>query len=251
MALHVLADLQGGARGDRRIEQPVQRALAFEQRRRGQVVAVQVHQVEGKEDQRLLCAPRRARPAARRSWRCRVRPAPRSRRRSAPACRAAGGNLDQDAVALGPVQAGARAQPHRAGVDPGDRAIAVELDLVQPLLALGRARRRRSELRPEAAGQGALSAPWSALGRAGLSLRARPAAALPARRDPRPGGRSARSRGVPRQSPHPGAGPGERIALLDQSQLSPRSPSLGLRRTSIQPPPSFSPDRRNLSVPLR
>ena len=53
------------------------------------------------------------------------------------------------AVTLGPVEAAAREKPGLAVVDDGNGAIAVELDLVQPFLALRRLVDRGRELRLE------------------------------------------------------------------------------------------------------
>ena len=124
-------------------------------------------------------------------------------------------------------------QADRALIDARERAIAVELDLVQPVVAVGHARRRRRELRPHllrqrlfsGAGQRptfsrifALRLRGSGAGAGSLVLEELldPAAAQHALGPLR---RAARR-------PAPGRANGSRSLI--SSQLSPRSPVLGL-----------------------
>ena len=131
---------------DDRVEQGGQRLLALEQRDCREVVVVEVEEIEGEERQ-LVRAPLGERVLERRKAAVAAlvldqdlavdQRLPAGQRRE---------GLGERAVAVGPVEAGAGDQPGRAALDPGERAIAVELDLVQPVGARGRRARRRGEL---------------------------------------------------------------------------------------------------------
>ena len=145
-APHVIAELH--ARPPARPgEEPRQQLLAPDQRHGREVPAVQPHQIEGEEDE---LAPRPARQRV------------LQQREAAHAVlvlhhdlavdhRLAAGQraerIGQIAVPVRPVEPAAGDQPHRAVVDERQRAIAVELDLVQPLVAGRRRLDRAGELR--------------------------------------------------------------------------------------------------------
>ncbi len=148
VALDVLAELKRRGRRDDRSEQRAERPLALVQRHAREIVAVEVEQIEGEAgelvspafgervlkggeardpvrvldhdlavDQRVLTGERRER-------------------------------LGEQPVAVGPVLAGPGQQADRAGLEARERPVAVELDLVQPLVAFGHARARGRELGP-------------------------------------------------------------------------------------------------------
>ena len=223
----MLADLQGGARRDRRSKQSLERALALHERHRAKVVAVQIRQIEGEKDQ-LLRPPRgqgilqggKARDAL---LVLDHDLAVDQRLLAAQTLE----DLGEHAVAVGPVQARSGDQPHLAAIDARDRAIAVELDLVQPLLALGHPGRLRGQLRPELLRQRRFPGTLERRGLDRLALSRRPGRRLrlgklldPAAAD-HALGPLLQNRGI-------GSGPGERIALLDQQPVVAALALLGL-----------------------
>ena len=133
------------------LEQPLEGALALDQRHRAQVVAVQMEEVEGEEDQ-LVRAPLGERVLQ--GGEARDAPLVLHHDLAVDQRLLAGQSSKASAstpVAVGPVEPGAGEQPHLAVVDARDGPIAVELDLVQPVVAVGHPRRRRRQLRPDLA----------------------------------------------------------------------------------------------------
>ena len=145
----------------------------------------------------------------------------------------------QVAVTRRPVVAVAGEQADVVAVDPDQRPVAVELDLVQPLLPVGRGRRQRGELRRHELGKGRFRRRGrDDVGEAhlvhGRRFRGRRSAGAAAARRPR------RRQGLHRPSRHHAlrrlaeqrvavAGPGEVVALLDQE------PVLALALLALQP----------------
>ena len=133
LAAHVVAEAQGGGR---RFEEAPQHLLAFLEPHLPEVPAVEVEEVESEIDERRPCVG-----TALESLEAR-RPVGQHRRHLAvEECRARGqtaegaGDLRE---LLRPVLPVAGNEPHVPLVDPGDDAIAVVLDLVEPLVAVGR-----------------------------------------------------------------------------------------------------------------
>ena len=194
-----------------------------------------------------------------------ARRARRSRRRASPtasfsARTAAASGFSFD----GPVVAVAREQPHVVAVDARQHAVAVELDLVDPVVARRRAVDQRRELRRQRERQvgrlGAVGQPaWrgvalrggasaarrlcrAVLRRLGRGLRRKPAAYLPL----------STLSGSSSTTLYSAAGRAVVVALLDQQ---PRLLALVARGRACAPassaPCSFSPCSSNFSLPAR
>ena len=153
-------------------EQLREQSLALDERRAAQIPAVEMDEIEGVEDE-LVAGAFRQRVLQQGEA---ADPLVIEHDDLAVDDRFAAGQLGEGvrkiAVALGPVEPGARDQPHFAVFHMRHGAIAVELDFVQPRLfrmfAVGRVRHLRGELRLDAArGIG----PFRALNRAGLQAR--------------------------------------------------------------------------------
>src|SRR5438876_3810494 len=119
----------------RRAGQARKRPLAILERRAGEVVPVEVEEVEDEIDQSPVTVALEdvlQRLKAGRAIRLddhdltvEQRGLRRQRR----------GRLRDLGETIGPVLAGAREEPHAAALDPAEDAVAVELDLMQPLVA--------------------------------------------------------------------------------------------------------------------
>jgi hypothetical protein len=122
-----------------RPDQILQRLLAGKQRGRAQVLAVQIQQVEGIEDESLIAPFRQIRLQGRK-----IRgPCPRLDHQFAVDDEGFGGQgaqgiRDLGPEAIGPVQPAARQQAHLLALQPRLQAIAVEFHLVQPFRPGGR-----------------------------------------------------------------------------------------------------------------
>ena len=279
--LYVLAEAQVRG-GGRRRQQSLEHAFACDQRRRPQVVTIQVEQIESDVGQRraqggplavrgesLLEALETGAAvgqqgddlAVEQRLPCRHRGDGRGRAREAPA----------------PVLSSARDEPHLAGVQGAQGAIAVELHLVDPRFAGRRRVGQRRQLRRHVGGHGAL--PGAGQGgrvqarlgpavadvrRPGLRSGGRGRVGRPARRRSAdaaavrmPGGRARVRRHLStvrplstlpgwaaRTSSPPGLAAWSFSLISSHWSASPRS------RTSTQPPCSLRPRRRNFSSPL-
>ena len=179
------------------LEQPLQPALALRERQLAQVLAVLEEEVEGDVGRR-----RPGRPSL--SARCSAPKSltPRSSKTTAsPSSHVPGGRQGRERLGdagepLRPVQPVAREQAHAVVVDAGGDAVAVVLDLVQPVVVAGRLVDERRQRQRD----GGRSARAAAAARA---LRRRPLAARP---PPRP----ARCAASCRRRSRPSCGPSRR-----------------------------------------
>ena len=131
--------------GSLALEQPLEPVLALGQGQGGQVLAVEREEVEGVVDQRLAIAERRLQRVKGRAAGLPARHdlAVEQRAGAGQGVKGAG----QRAEPGGPVEAGAGVEPLAAAAERDEAAIAVELGLVQPAIALRRLVHQRRQLR--------------------------------------------------------------------------------------------------------
>jgi hypothetical protein len=146
-------------------EEIVQQRLAPDKRRGGEVPGVEVEEVESKEDE--LVARASAERVLQRGEMADARVVEHDdlavdHRLAAGQCSERGGQV---AVPMGPVEAAAGDEPHDLARPVCERAVAVELDLVQPVVPTGGAAAAVASCGWRRSGMAARTAPGSALGR--------------------------------------------------------------------------------------